>query len=170
MVRRVGIIINQSRMKTIPLTRDKFAIVDDADYEYLNQFKWHYHGYYASRTEWIKGGKGKFNRIYMHREILDTPFNMLTDHINRDRLDNRRENLRIATSLQNIGNADYKHGVSGMRGVRISHNKSNPYRAILWIKNKPSHLGYYKTLKEAAKAYNNAAKIHFGEFATLNQI
>ena len=76
-------------MKKIKLTQGKYAIVDDEDFAYLNQWRWYYHNNYAVHTN-----KNK-SRIYMHRFILNTPKKMFSDHINGNGLDNRRSNLRI---------------------------------------------------------------------------
>ena len=80
-------------MKQIPLTQGKFAIIDDKDFEYLNQWKWTYDGRYAIRS--VAFTVGKRSKIYMHRIILNTPVGMDTDHIDMNRLNNQRLNLRI---------------------------------------------------------------------------
>src|SRR3972149_6021810 len=94
-------------MKKIKLTKDEFALVDDEDFEYLNQFAWQCSPLgYATR------------RIGMHREIIKTPKGMYTDHINGNPLDNRKENLRIVTFSQNMLNRKrYKNNKSGHKGV-----------------------------------------------------
>jgi len=98
-------------MRTIKLTQGKFAIVDDCDFEWLNQWKWHYSaGYVVSKM----GGKN----IYLHRFILQTPPKMDTDHINHNKLDNRRKNLRVATRSQNKQNTLISRAnKSGFKGV-----------------------------------------------------
>lgn len=90
-------------MKLIPLSRGKAAIVDDEDYLRLSQHKWSLssHGY-AVRDEQIDG---RYRRVYMHREILiTTDTQSEVDHINGNGLYNRRENLRLATHMQNLSN------------------------------------------------------------------
>lgn len=84
--------------KLIPLTQGKFAIVDDADFEWLSQFKWHLAGRYA---------KGYVNGrvVSMHRLLMDTPTGLVTDHRNHRCLDNRRSNLRNITQAENTRNA-----------------------------------------------------------------
>ena len=85
-------------MKEIPLTRGKFALVDDEDYEWLSQWKW-----YCSTTGYaVRGCKNRI--LYMHREIAKTKPGMLTDHINRNKLDNRKENLRFCSHRENMKN------------------------------------------------------------------
>jgi hypothetical protein len=75
-------------MKKIPLTQGKFAIVDDEDFEYLNRWKWYFAPVgYATRGD----GHGRGNRtvVYMHRVVNKTTGGLVTDHINRNKLDNR---------------------------------------------------------------------------------
>ena len=99
--------------KRILLTKNKVAIVDDEDYEWLNQWKWKYHkDNYGYRTV-------KYNKsIFMHRIINKTPDGLFTDHINREGLDNRKCNLRTVTRNQNIFNSKpRKNNTSGYKGV-----------------------------------------------------
>ena len=94
------------------------------------------------------------------------------DHINGVRDDNRWENLRLATHTQNIMNANiYKNNTSGYKGVYCSKKtKINKWRASIRIDKILKHLGCFDTLSGAARAYNKAAKKHFGEFANLNEV
>ena len=109
-------------MKKIKLTHNTFALVDNKNFEYLNQFKWHFDKStgYACRTLYPKG------KVYMHRFINNTPKDMATDHINRDKLDNRQKNLRNADKRLN--------GIN--RGVERS-NKSG-YKNIYYRKSRQS--------------------------------
>lgn len=155
-------------MKKIPLTMGKYALVDDEDYEELSKYKWHYHDAgYATRSIYLgkRDGKYKYKKIFMHRQILNNP--KQTDHANGDGLDNRRSNLRVCDYTDN------------MRNRRKSANKSSKFKGVLWDKRagkwrsriglaKDKHIGYFNDEKEAAIAYNEAAKEHFGEFARLN--
>lgn len=158
-------------MKTIPLTRGKFAIVDDADYEYLSQFKWyvreqkHVHGpstFYARRKS---GGK----TIQMHRVILGLKpgDKLVVDHINHDGLDNRRENLRVGTHAQNVANMKSNHGSSRFKGVVWDKSASN-WKAHIKKDQKVTHIGYYPTEEMAARSYDEKALELFGEYALLN--
>ncbi|MFZ2146955.1 MAG: HNH endonuclease signature motif containing protein [Sedimentisphaerales bacterium] len=98
-------------MITIPLTQNLWAIVDITDYEELSKHKWFakkttiktytYGSYYAARSKKVDG---KVKTIYMHREITNCPDDKEVDHINRNTLDNRRENLRVSTRAENMAN------------------------------------------------------------------
>ena len=108
-------------MKKIKLTKGKFALVDNEDFEYLNQWKWHLCRDYAIRRQYFKGDKiyaRKVKIIWMHRLIINTPPGMETDHINGNGLDNQKNNLRIVTKSQNQHNRKLsKQNTSGFTGV-----------------------------------------------------
>lgn len=155
-------------MKEIKLTNDKFAIVDDKDHEYLNQFKWHFSNGYACRH--IKTANGNDSKITMHQEIMQTPKGMETDHVNLNKLDNKRSNLRIVTKKQNSFNKQIgARNKSGYKGVSWFKRDS---RWVVHIKvnGRTRNLGYFNDIKEAARRYNQVAQEHFGEFAYLNQL
>src|SRR5574343_596006 len=102
-------------MKKLPLSQGKFAIVDDDDYENLLSWKWTYSGGYAYRLKTIQG---KSKKIWLHRFIANIPDGLYTDHINGDKLDCRKENLRFCTYAENNKNASIrKANKSGYRGV-----------------------------------------------------
>lgn len=148
-------------MKKIPLTRGQHALVDDVDYEALSTFKWMYHNSgYASRT---------MNHIMMHRVIMGAAKGELVDHINGNKLDNRRENLRIATRSQNNANTvKRKDNTSGYRGVSKEH-RGKRYRVQIQHNGKKIAICGFKTPEDAAKAYNQIAKELHGDFAKLNE-
>lgn len=165
-------------MKKIELTNGMFAIIDDEDYERLSKYTWEYLNGYAIRRQHIKyeSGKAIVKRYRMHREIMGTPIGLETDHINGDRLDNRKSNLRICTSAQNKQNRKInRKNTTGYKGVIIEKKTRgekhyNLIRAQITLDSRIKCLGYYKTLEDAAQAYNEAAIRYFGEFANLNQV
>ena len=152
-------------VKRIPLTQNRFAIVDAADYERLSVFKWQVninrHTCYAVRTN----GRGK---IKMHREILQPPGDMHCDHINHDGLDNRRCNLRICTPAQNCYNKrPLPNHSSQYKGVSFEP-VTKKWRAIIKYHGIKIHIGFYEFEQDAAIAYDDLALQLFGEFAYLN--
>lgn len=161
-------------MKKIKLTQRQVALVDDADYDWLNQWKWYakYNkctdSFYAVRK--IKTLNGR--RAYpMHRQILELEYGdkRHIDHISHDTLDNRRSNIRICSRSQNGGNRRRnKNSPSKYKGIHPE--KSKRWSAQIGYCGNKIHLGTFSTEKEAAIAYNEAAKKYFGEFACLNQI
>ena len=138
-----------------------FACVDDEDFDFLNQFSWklHYKGYaHAS--------------IKMHRLVIPVSKDLQVDHKDWVKLNNQKNNLRQCTNAQNQQhNARGNINKNGYKG--ISYNAEypfNPWIARIGINKKRIYLGSYPTKELAAKAYNDAAKKYFGEFASLNEI
>jgi len=163
-------------MKYIDLTRGYRAIVDDEDFEWLNQWKWHTttqtkpgEPYYARRT--VQTGPGKSKSVLMHREILGlTRTVQHTDHRDGNGLNNRRYNLREATNQQNQFNQRRAiRGTSKFKGV-CWRKLNRKWRAQ--IKDSPRHitLGYFSDEKEAAQVYDQAALKLFGEFTATNKL
>jgi hypothetical protein len=158
-------------VRLIPVGRGKYAIVDADDYDRLAKYKWqvHYDGntYYAFRR--TSGGAGKKRRrILMHREIMDIPEGLVCDHINRKALDNRKANLRPATSSQNNCNTRKRgQATSRYRGVGRA-TTSNKWVAQIKVNGRQIYLGTFDNKVDAAKAYDAAAKKYHGEFAVLN--
>ena len=159
-------------MKQIPLSKGKFALVDEDDFEFLNQWKWQCMANgYAVRGHFLGkiDGKYKSKIIYMHRFINKTPDGLETDHINNDRLDNRKANLRTVTRSQNGRNVSPKKtGSSKYKGVSW-HPQRKKWVAWIKYKEKQTYLGIFKSEVDAALAYNFAAIEHFGEHAGLNK-
>lgn len=152
-------------MKQIPLTQGKVVLVDDADYEYLSQWKWNFNGWYAVRNSATLFGKRK--TIYMHCEIVPHPDGFQTDHIDLDRLNNQRSNLRIATVSQNNGNREASfNNRSGFKGVY--RREKNRFVAEIKIDNKRIYLGSFDSAEEAARAYDAKARELRREFARTN--
>ena len=148
------------------MTQGKVAIVDDEDFERLNSFKWHYAGGYARRGFAVKG---KWFFHYMHRYALNV--DNIVDHINHDTLDNRKCNLRTVTGSQNHYNMKkWKLDASSkFKGVSWKKSKRR-WTAYISVDKKQIGLGLFKEETDAAKAYNEAAARHYGDFALLNII
>lgn len=142
------------------------AMVDDEDYEMVNEYKWHYHHDSYAVTTWSKvAGRVKF--LLMHRLILgELVRGKVTDHINGNGLDNRRENLRVCSQSENTCNQKQsKSNTSGYKGVFLQGKK---WKTQIRINGKTHYIGYFSDKIEAARAYNEAAKKYHGEFARLN--
>ena len=166
-------------MKHIKLTKGQFAIVDDEDFEWLNQWKWHVRKthckdgktYYAQRSIWDKATQKCIN-IPMHRQILRLKKGdgRQGDHINHRTLDNRRSNLRAVTHEQNCRNRRPQQ-LTSSRFKGVSRIKGqNKFETHITINDRCINLGHFKSEVEAAKAYNTKAEELFGEHAWLNPV
>ena len=154
--------------KRIPLTQGKFAIVEDADFEWLNQWKWYARKArakcYASRK--IREER-KQKTINMHYLIVNPPSGMEPDHRNGDGLDNRRANLRCATRSQNNMNRHKRCECSSKyKGVYWEKIRQK-WHAQITIHGKVRFLGRFANEQDAGLAYNAEAQKHFGKFARL---
>ena len=160
-------------MTKIILTRDKFSLVDIIDLGYLNQWSWCYNQGYAVRNSIKSDNFDKRKTILMHRVILQRCLGhskfIEVDHINGDRLDNQRSNLRPCNQQQNQGNRKHQRGSSYFKGVYWS-KANKKWTARIKINGKKQYLGYFCHEIDAAIAYNTAAIKHFGEFARLNNL
>lgn len=151
-------------MKKIRLGRSgKVALVDDEDYQRaVAEGPWEV-AVRGNRTYARTGRRRGRKRFYMHQLVLGVPGG---DHINHDGLDNRRENLRVATSQQNLRNMRPRpNSASRFKGVFRHYNK---WQASIKINYRKFHLGTFVDETAAARAYDRAAAEHFGEFAYLN--
>lgn len=151
-------------VKEIPLTKGKIALVDDADYEWLMQWKWHVttNGY-AVRRERGKGKPAPF--VIMHRALIGTAPGMDTDHIDGNKPNNQRNNLRMVTRSQNNANIRRaKNSTSGFKGVSFSKSR-NKWSASISLNRKYFWLGYFNVAEDAYEAYCRKAKELFGEYA-----
>lgn len=158
-------------MREIILTQGKVALVDDEDYEFISQWKWHYdgtHGGYAIRTQ--RQGKRSLH-FKMHRVIMGvTDPQILVDHRDVDGLNNQRSNLRVCSHRQNNCNkVKSKNRSSRYKGVSF-YKKYGTWEAGICVNYKNIYLGRFETEEEAALAYNRKAVELHGEFALLNEI
>lgn len=146
---------------------DKFTLVDALDFEWASQWEWGLSsGGYAKRSKYIANAHPK--TVYLHRELINAPKDKQVDHINRDRLDNRRGNLRLCTNTQNQMNC-WRNPKSGFKGVYKLHKKDG-YQVKLRLGGQRIFVGNFLNKLEAARAYNQAAQKYYGEFARLNNV
>ncbi len=152
----------------VPLTRGKFAIVDDADAELVSKYRWFCLNVgYAARQVRIDG---KEVTQMMHRLLLGAADDQLVDHINHDTLDNRRANLRLCTRTDNQRNQKRNSkNTTGHKGVSYDKRR-NKFTASIHISGKQIHLGRFASVEDAAKAYEDAAARHFGEFSYSHSV
>ena len=149
-------------MKIITLTQDKFAIVDDEDYEYLNQWKW----YPLQKSTTCYATRHENNKIIkMHRIVMDAPVGMDVHHINGNGLDNTKQNMRVCTRSMHQYNRHPKKGK--YKGVTMS-GRTGKWQARIKVNKKYISLGYYTNKEDAARAYDKAVRKYAGEFARTN--
>ncbi len=154
-------------MRKIKLNKGKSAIVDDEDFAVLSKYTWFVSDTgYAKSSLWIDN---EAKHVRMHHLIIGKPKKgEYMDHINHNKLDNRRINLRICTNAENMRNRTApSNNTSGFKGVWW-HSARKKWAARVICNYKSHNLGLYSDKKDAAKAYNEAAKRLFGEFAHLN--
>lgn len=139
-------------------------MIDTADLPIVSQYKW-----WISNRGYVCTTQ-KNETILLHRLLLGTPPNMLTDHINMNTLDNRRANLRICNDNENVRNREKPiTNKSGYKGV-YWNRQSRKWDARISVNNKNIYLGLFADVKEGAKAYNEAAIKYHGAFARLNNL
>lgn len=156
-------------MKTIPLTRGQFAMVDDADHEWLSSMKWHacearnntFTVNRVAATYPLDTRKSKPFRIPMQVELMGWKEGFVVDHKDRNPLNNCRDNLRWATRAQNAYNSVRPNSI-GAKGVRPHRRKwavtvCHNYRHI--------YVGLFSTIEEAKAAYREASLRYHGEFS-----
>ena len=166
MSRTIRPILIVGKTAFITLTKGLIATIDAADVPLIEEFNWYARvsrsTTYAQRSTRIDG---KRQVILMHRVIMDAPDGMQVDHISCDGLDNRRENMRLATRAQNSQNSRIRiDNKSGFKGV-CWNKKCKKWSAQITVFNKGKHLGLFTTPESAHAAYVDAANRLFGEFA-----
>lgn len=167
-------------MKTIQINSKKHGrynvLVDDEDYVYLSRINW-----FLSKDKnkfyiagWVKNENGEFVKVKMHQMIMGDYDRkvFVIDHISRDTLDNRRCNLRFITWAQNSRNRNpLKNKLVNYKGVTYSeYNGKKYYRVTITANGKRINETGFKSPEEAARRYNELARIHHGEFAYQNPV
>lgn len=159
-------------VKYIKLSQGKEAIVDDEEYDKLNKYKWYYSHGYAVRN--VRVDENKRKSVRMHRVIADTPKDKFTDHINGNKLDNRKSNLRNVNNAQNTKNAEKRaSATSKYKGVFYFKRRNDvhgKWAARIQNDGKSIRLGYFDSEISAALAYNDAAIKYHKEYARLNKL
>lgn len=160
----------------IQLTQGQVALVDDADYEWLSQFKWtaakcNRKG--PTKFRAVRGGgrRSLVKRISMHQQIMEAPKGLTVDHINGDPLDSRRSNLRICTQAEQTLN----RAINAV-GKTADGKRTSRFKGVYWSKSinrwvsrfMNKHLCCTTDEVEAARAYDAAALAHSPEFARVN--
>ena len=157
-------------MKKIPIhnrtTKNLFALVDDEDFERVNQFRWWLVGRGYAATHAYVGNKRVVQ--YLHRLILNPGPGLEIDHRNRNRLDCRKQNIRACTHKQNLQyRRKFKNNSSGYKGV---YRRDGVWVACASVNGRSVFLGGFSTPEEAARKYNEEALRSYGEFADLNEV
>ena len=153
----------------IKLTREQFTLIDEDDFQRVNnQGSWyafpHQDSYYATRGDY---SSGKRKNIFLHRFIMNCPEGKEVDHINGDKLDNRKSNLRICTRSENAKNRRIsKNNTSGFKGVHW-HKGNKKWFAEICSNGKRIYGRGYNTKEEAFYRYKELATQLHGQFAKI---
>lgn len=147
-------------IKIIPLTKGQFAIIDEEDFEKVSEFSWHH----LTSGKYGYAKRGSNPQILLHRFIMNAPKGKEVDHINRDSLDCRKENLRVCTRSQNTFNhPKRKNNTSGYVGVWLN-KATGLYHAEIMVNYKKKHLGVFRLIEGAIKSRKEAEAEYYKNF------
>ena len=155
-------------MKHIITKKGAQIIVDDDNFGFLSKFTW-----YINKRGYAQCDSFNGLRVMMHRIIVDVPKGKEVDHINQNKLDNRKENIRVCRHEENCRNRNKcRKTKSGFKGVYYYplNCKKRPWQVGIVVKGKYNYIGSFNTVEEAAHAYNFAATKLHGDFASLNTL
>jgi hypothetical protein len=155
----------------LPLAGNRFALIDERD-DVVASSRWTQSSGYPCRavprrSVGRRGGRSRQVLVYLHRLLMGAGGDQEVDHANRRRHDCRRSNLRFCTPLQNSRNKRSPLNTSGYHGVYWAKSERK-WKAAIRVDGVKVHLGYFTSIEEAARKYDQAAVHHFGEFAVLN--
>ena len=158
-------------MRGVKISKGKVALVDNEDFTLVSQFKWSAvkkgRSWYAMR--WYQKSDGGYTTQEMHRLLLCPQKGLIVDHINGDGLDNRRKNLRTVSWVQNLWNRKKADNKSSRYLGVTRLKKRNRWVAVIRHDGRYEHIGLFKNEKDAARAWNEKAKLYRGDFAKLNK-
>lgn len=157
-------------MTAVVETRGGRVLVDDDDLPTVEPYKWYVRrsGHTAYALTNVRTPEGRQTTLLMHRLLLDVGPGWHVDHANGDGLDNRRANIRPASSSQNQANQHaLTRNTSGFRGVDFRDGR---WRARITIGYRSVNLGRFDSAEDAARAYEAAARRHFGEFVGTTRL
>jgi len=161
-------------MKTIALTNGGVTVVSDRDYSYLRRWAWTRRpDNYAVRYEGNSRKPKNRRTVYLHLVVARRAGKCgrpQVDHRDLDRLNNCRSNLRVATMMEQRANqTKQRNNTSGFKGV-FWHEPTGKWMAQIGVRRRHIYLGLFTSKRNAAQAYNQAARKHFGKFACLNKV
>jgi hypothetical protein len=156
------VLIEMPRPRPYPLA---VVIIDAADEALVREYSWRARMNGSEHHWYACSSVSRTVRPHMHRLLCDGD---MIDHVNGNTLDNRRSNLRAVTHVQNNANKRSGGGASQYKGVFRSGSVSNPWMAKIGVNYRRVHLGMFPTEEDAARAYDNAARDLWGEYACLN--